>query len=327
MSETHRYPHPRQVKWGGTHRFHDAAAVEAKHRISLKANGEKIRVRSETQTEKDLLQVTQEELVFESLEQLLDDMSEDPPSTIAEEMAAYDDGDDPTDKNVNLSLHLRSANCVHREHLVHPEVLLSWGELLDKFGHCFPSVATPHVQELTRWAIYQHCSHQLNDDRYHYWGTDTGYPAIFRASGTRQRRDMVHVSGTKGQHLAEIVCFVKARLEHTQPSKEFIGVLVRWLTPHVSSVMYDGSPTCPGSLCYTHNLWSWHRIREPRPSISGYQFGRLPDRQKTWLLPPSKRESLLSASYDVIELQTIGKYANVTKDFCTNGFLESVSWA
>ena len=275
-----------------------------------------------------MLRVTQEELVFEALEELCDDTSEDPPSTIAEEMTAYDAVENPKAKNVNLTVHLRRANCVHRAHLVHPEVLLSWGELLDKFVHCFPSVAHRHVQETTRWSLYQHCSHQLNDARYHYWATDTAYLASSRANGTRRRRDMVHVSGIEGgQHLAEIVCFVKARVEHLQQPKEFVGVLVRWLTPHASAVMYDGSPTCPGYLCHTHNLWSWHRTRVPRPSISGYHFGRLPAAQKKWLLPPSKREGLLLASYDVIELHSIGKYANVTPDFCTNGFLESVSWA
>jgi len=137
---------------------------------------------------------------------------------------------------------------------------------------------------------------------------------------------MVHISGVKGdQHLAEIVCFVRARPPH--PLKELVGVLVRWLTPHADAVMYDGSPTCRGNLCHTHNLWSWHRTDVARPSLSGYHFGRLPAVHKTWLLPPSKRTSLLFASYDVIELHTIGKYANVTPDFCTEGFLESVSWA
>ena len=80
------------MKWGGTHRFNDAAAVEAKHRVSLKSNGEKIRVRTDTQTEKDLLRVTQEELVFETLDELLaeNDKLEDPPVTITEEIAAYE---------------------------------------------------------------------------------------------------------------------------------------------------------------------------------------------------------------------------------------------
>ena len=90
--------------------------------------------------------------------------------------------------------------------------------------------------------------------------------------------------------------------------------------------MFNGEPTCPGPLCHSHNLWSWHRTEQRRPAISGYKFGRLPDAQKAWLEPQSKRDALLHASYDVIELQSIGKYANITPDFCTNGFLESVSW-
>ena len=48
-----------QVKWGGTHRMHDTAQVEAKHRISLKSHGRKVHVRSDTQVEKDLLRINQ----------------------------------------------------------------------------------------------------------------------------------------------------------------------------------------------------------------------------------------------------------------------------
>jgi hypothetical protein len=48
-----------QVKWGGTHRFNDTAAVEAKHRVSLKSSGGKVRIRTDTQTEQDLLRVNQ----------------------------------------------------------------------------------------------------------------------------------------------------------------------------------------------------------------------------------------------------------------------------
>ena len=94
------------------------------------------------------------------------------------------------------------------EHLVHPEVLLSWAEVLNKFVHCFPSVG--RVKERIEWGIYQHALHELNGERYHYWGTDTGYPAISRG-GLRRRRDMVRVS-LGGEHRAEIVCFVRARL-------------------------------------------------------------------------------------------------------------------
>ena len=48
-----------KVKWGGTHRFNDTANAEAKHRVSLKAYGGKVRVRTDTQTEQDLLRVNQ----------------------------------------------------------------------------------------------------------------------------------------------------------------------------------------------------------------------------------------------------------------------------
>ena len=313
------------MKWGGTHRFNDTAAVEAKHRVSLKANGGKIRVRTDTQTEKDLLRVTQEELVFESVEELLNDTPEEIPLTVAEEIAAYNA--DPTrNETVSLTVSLHIEKHVHgdqRGHLVHQEVLLSWGELMDKFVHCFPSVADVHGE--TTWGVYQHGLHELNGTRYHYWGTDTRYPAISRG-GVRRRRDMVRVSAYHGgEHLADIVCFVKARL--LTPSKSVVGVLVRWFTPHADAIMVNGSPTCPGHLCHSHNLWSWHRTEVRRPSISGYCYGRVPDAQKTWLQPQSKREALLFASYDVVELSSIGKYANVTLDFCTNGFLESVSWA
>ena len=138
------------MKWGGTHRFHDAAAVEAKHRVSLKSNGEKIRVRTDTQTEKDLLRVTQEELVFETLDELLreNEKLEDPPvSGVVGEIA----DSDPTPK-INLTVPLHSGNGKHvsgdeREHLVHREVLLSWEELLTMFAHCFPAVKHKCIQE------------------------------------------------------------------------------------------------------------------------------------------------------------------------------------
>ena len=321
------------MKWGGTHRFHDAAAVEAKHRVSLKSNGKKVRVRTNTQTEKDLLQVTQEELVFESVQELLNAMSESDPSplTVTEEISAYD-ADPKCKETVLLTMLLVTKERVHgarRDNLVHQEVLLSWGELVDMFVHCFPSVGAHVLHEETTWEVYQHALHEFDGTRYHYWGTDSGYPNISR-SGTRRRRDMVRVS-IGGKHLAQIVCFVKARLptpsNGTPVRPEVVGALVRWLTPHADSIIHDGAPTCPGPLFRTHNLWSWHRTKVKRTSISGYFFGRLPDAQKAWLQPATKREGLLFASYDVIELQSIGKYANVTPDFCTNGFLESVSWA
>ena len=91
--------------------------------------------------------------------------------------------------------------------------------------------------------------------------------------------------------------------------------------------MHDGSPTCPGPLCYSHNLWDWHKTDTRRVAISGYRYGRLPEKQKQWLQPATKRESLLFASYDVVEFASIGAYANIAPDFCTNGLLESVSWA
>ena len=202
----------RQVKWGGTHRFNDSAAVEAKHRVSLKSHGEKIRARSDTQTEKDLLRVTQEELAFEHLEELLNDMSEDPPLTIAEEIARYN-ADPARKETVSLTVPLHVEKHVserHVDHLVHREVMLTWGELFRMFVHCFPAVA--HVHQTT-WGVYQHALHEIvNGQRYHYWGTDTGYPAVCRG-GVRRRRDMVCVSlADGGQHRAEIVCFVKARL-------------------------------------------------------------------------------------------------------------------
>ena len=75
--------------------------------------------------------------------------------------------------------------------------------------------------------------------------------------------------------------------------------------------MVGDSPTCPGPLRHSHNLWTWHRTEVRRTAISGYHYGRLPDVQKAWLQPESKREALHFASYDVVELQTLGKYANV----------------
>ena len=321
-----------QVQWGGTHRFNDTADVESKHRISLKSHGNKIRVRTDTQTEKDLLRCVQEEIVFETLDELLMETAEDPGVTIAEEIKEYQKNDVAKERNhtvTTLTARLHNDKYVAQDQhglLVHEEVLLSWGELLRMFGHCFPSFANDRVQAETKWGVYQHALHESGDgvSRYHYWGTDTRYPVIQRG-GTRRRRDMVRVRGVDGQHLAQIVCFVKA----TQPTLDTppsVGVLVRWLTPHEEAIMYHDEPTCPGPLRHTHNLWSWHRTDVRRTDISGYHYGRLPETQKKWLI--DCRESLMFASYDVVEFHSLGKYANVARDFDrANAFLESASWA
>ena len=89
LPSVHPYPHSRQVKWGGTHRFNDTVDVESKHRISLKSHGEKIRIRTDTQTEKDLLRCVQEEVVFATLDELIEETAEDPGLTIAEEIKQY----------------------------------------------------------------------------------------------------------------------------------------------------------------------------------------------------------------------------------------------
>jgi hypothetical protein len=73
-------------------------------------------------------------------------------------------------------------------------------------------------------------------------------------------------------------------------------------------------------------LWQWHKTDNQRTAISGYRYGRLPATQKSWLQPTSKRQSQLFASYDIVELETFGKYANVSPDYSSNGFLQSVSW-
>ena len=189
-----------QVKWGGTHRFHDAAAVEAKHRISLKSHGTKIRVRTDTETEMDLLSVTQEELVYDTVQELLDVV------TVSEEMdPSLPTTEEATTAHESVSVTgvVTTANIVSRDHLVHEEVLVSWGELVNKFVHCFPSVG-PHVDDgETLWEISQHCLHEINGERYHYWGTDSSYTHASRL-GIRRRRDMIHVTGLEGNH-TEIV--------------------------------------------------------------------------------------------------------------------------
>ena len=195
--------------WGGTHRFNDAASVEAKHRVSLKSHGKKIRVRSDTQTEKDLLRVTQEELVFECLQELLNAKGEDPPVSVAEDLLCNDVPRPEEPVNLTAPLHvLKKVEGEEVGHLVHSEVLLSWEEVIHMFVYCFPGVArTLHE---TKWGVYQHAVHDVDGDRYHYWGTDTRYPNISRG-GVRRRRDMVRVSGSgRAEHRAEIVCFVKA---------------------------------------------------------------------------------------------------------------------
>ena len=315
-----------QVKWGGTHRFNDTVDVESKHRISLKSHGGKIRIRTDTQTEKDLLRCVQEEVVFATLDELIEETAEDPGGiTIAEEIKEYQKENDVPNQLeiISLTAPLHVDKCVDRDHhgrLVDREVLLSWGELFHKFSHCFPAFANDRVQDETKWSLHQHAVHDMKyGTRYHYWCTDTRYPVIQRG-GSRRRRDMVRVSGIDGdEHLAQIVTVVSARHPNppTPDTPPEVGVLVRWLTPHKDAIMYDNEPTCPGPLSRSHNLWSWHRTDVRRSAISGYHYGRLSDTQKKWLEPESKRESLLFASYDVVEFQSIGKYANVAPDFDT----------
>ena len=262
------------MKWGGTHRFNDAAAVEAKHRVSLKKNGEKVRFRTDTQTEKDLLRVTQEELVYEILEERLDDMSsEDPVVTVTDEIAAYNAQQNPNsdpecEDAITLTVPLHANIRVYddqREHLVHREVLLSWGELLDKFDHCFPSVKGLHEEVL--WGVYQHALHEVQHDSYHYWGTDTGYPAI-SLGGIRRRRDMIHVS-LGGEHLAEIVCFVMARLPTSSTSdlspqdttkknevNEFYLTIFTWVNYLVILPEHGYLTLIPEELTWRHNLYT-----------------------------------------------------------------------
>ena len=191
---------------GGTHRFHDAAAVEAKHRISLKSHGTKIRVRTDTQTENDLLSVTQEELIYDALVDLLKKPSPTTTEVVTDDTTA-------TSSKISVTKLITTLTQVYgriRDHLVHKEVLVSWGELVDKCVHCFPSVGQHVHNSETTWQIGQHCLHDTDGTRYHYWGTDTAYNHASR-NGSRRRRDMVHVS-LNGEHLAEIVCFVRVIL-------------------------------------------------------------------------------------------------------------------
>ena len=139
------YSHARQVKWGGTHRFNDTFDVESKHRISLKAHGNKIRVRTDTQTEQDLLRCVQEEVVFETLDDLLLMEADDPDVTLTDEIKAYRKQFKQV-QTVTLTVPLHIDKYVDRDHhgrLVHQEVLLSWGEVLRMFAHCFPLLPIP----------------------------------------------------------------------------------------------------------------------------------------------------------------------------------------
>ena len=279
-----------------------------------------------------MLRCVQEEVIFETLDDLLLMEADDPDVTLTDEIKAYRKQFKQV-QTVTLTVPLHIDKYVDRDHhgrLVHQEVLLSWGEVLRMFAHCFPSFANSRSQDETKWGIYQHALQHEDASRYHYWSTDSRYPVIQRG-GTRRRRDTVRVNGVDGQHLAEIVCFVKAQPpspegapEDTLPAQ--VGVLVRWFTPHEEAIMYNGEPTCAGQLCHTHNLWSWHRTAVPRTAISGYRYGRLSAAQKKWL--SDCRPALMFASYDIVEFNSLGKYANVSPDFDrANAFLESVSWA
>ena len=200
-----------QVIRGGSHCFHDTADVEAAHRISLKSHGTKIRVRTDTQTEKDLLSVTQEELVYDAVGNLLKGTSTT--EATSTDASAASDATPDTSSNVVVLKLVATSRLVYgtiRDHLVHKEILLSWGEVVDMFLHCFPSVGEHLRNSETTWQIGQHCIHDSNGTRYHYWGTDTGYNHASR-SGSRRRRDMVRV-GLRGENLAEIVGFARVLL-------------------------------------------------------------------------------------------------------------------
>ena len=145
--------------------------------------------------------------------------------------ADADESKGPTVKvklGVHIASHVLGLSTDVRDQLVHEEVLLSWDELLKKFDFCFPDVVS--VPRKTSWEVYQHVMQEGKEGkRYHYWGTDTRYVNSSRA-GLRRRRDMIRVS-LRGQHLCEIVCFVKARFPRPDtPDKmgERVGVLVRW---------------------------------------------------------------------------------------------------
>jgi hypothetical protein len=115
---------------------------------------------------------------------------------------------DTDDSNVKLGVPIADyvVGVDDRDVLVHEEVLLSWGELLDMSNFCFRDVVS--VQQKTTWEIYQHATQEAEGGtQYHYWGTDTRLKNSSRA-GSRRRRDMIRV---RGEHLCEIVCFVKAR--------------------------------------------------------------------------------------------------------------------
>jgi len=215
-----------QVKAGGTHRFHDSAAVESKHRESLKSHGTKIRVRTDTQTEADLLSVTQEELVYDAVENLLGATTT--AVDAATDASATEDAttEVPTTEvaNVVVDRVVATNRLVYgsiRDRLVHKEILLSWGEVVDMFVHCFPAVRQHLRNSETTWHIAQHCMYERDDKRYHYWGTDTAYSQSSR-HGCRRRRDVVRV-GLQGEHLAEMVAFVRVTLPVDPTSREDVS--------------------------------------------------------------------------------------------------------
>ena len=170
----------------------------------MKSHGTKIRVRTDTQTEKDLLRVTQEELVYDALDELLSPTTTGMPSPVT----IIDDSDDEIPKGnftVSTIVATKLLPCEDRgrDLLVDQEVLVSWLELVNMCVHCFPSVGEHVSNGETVWEIGQHCVDDINGERYHYWGTDTRYVYTSR-NGSRRRRDMVRV-GLQGEHLADFI--------------------------------------------------------------------------------------------------------------------------
>ena len=88
------------------------------------------------------------ELIFETLDELLLETEAAPVVSAAHEKKEYEQAcharNERNKQTVSLTKPLHIDKYVGRDQLrrvVHQEVLLSWGELLRMFGHCFPSFA------------------------------------------------------------------------------------------------------------------------------------------------------------------------------------------
>jgi len=160
-----------------------------------------------------------------------------------------------------------------------------------------------------------------------YWATDSRYPYY-----GGMRRDFVEVDFGEGKRaMAQLVAFVHLR---SLPEKELATqkkiVLVRWLTTSPKSLAEGREfdrPLLPYPLSNNHCLWTWAKLPRMRSMFLRRGFNRsLPRLTDSW--PQELQVRLLHkekyAFYDVINIDSIIRHANVSQDPTTGHMLQTL---